>query len=219
MFNPSTNAGRHLLAHELTHTLQQGGGSQVRRMTLSRNSRTALGCGGFDVVWTFTLDNAAPADGYIVQRVRVLETMQACPSDVRGLVIAPKKEYWEAWDVSKGAKVDWTTTRDGWTDRATHPSEPAKSGVRAQLGNVKFFLRTTTGDLGGFGTAPADPASSWGPGKEPMSGALPSTTAEPSWWKDAPTEDQPCGGQAPGGTAAGTRRPHAMTSTPTRNSE
>ena len=186
-FDPSTADGRHLLAHELTHTLQQGGDS-VRRMTVTRNSRTALGCGGFDVVWTFTLGSAAPEEGYIVQRVRVLETMQACPSNVGFLEITPKKEYWEAWKVHKGDTVDWTTTRDGWTDEATHPAEAAKSGTRAQLGNIKFFLRTTTGDLGDFGSAPAAPGSAWGPGREPMSGALPSTTAQPSWWNNAPAD-------------------------------
>ena len=185
-FDPSTADGKHLLAHELTHTLQQGGA--VRRMTVTRNSRTALGCGGFDVVWTFTLGSAAPEEGYIVQRVRVLETMKDCPSNISYLEITPKKEYWEAWKVHKGDTVDWTTTRDGWTDEATHPAEPSKSGTRAQLGNIKFFLKTTTGDLGDFGTAPAAAGSSWGPGREPMSGALPSTTTQPSWWNDTPTD-------------------------------
>lgn len=55
-------------------------------------------------------------------------------------------------------------------------------------GEVKFFGRSKTGDLGDFNQAPADPASKWGPGKVPTSGALPSTPTKPPWWDDAPIE-------------------------------
>jgi hypothetical protein len=186
-FEPASREGTHLLAHELTHTLQQSDG-HIRRLTITRNSRTKLTCGGFDVKWTFALDNPAPAHGYIVQKVRQYETMESCPSDVKGMSATPKLQFWEAWDVSKGDTVDWTTTRDGWTDGSTRPSEPDKSGLRAAVGTVKFFPRSTTGDLGGFGTPSSDPGSDWGPGKVPASGGLPSTASEPSWWKDPPTE-------------------------------
>ena len=185
-FEPLSQEGRSLLAHELTHTLQQS--DRIHRMTITRNSRTKVPCGGFDVKWTFSLDNPAPENGYIVQKVRQYETTEACPSNVGGMSTTPRLQFWEAWDVTKGDKVDWTTTRDGWTDGSSRPSAPDSSGLRAAVGSVKFFPRTTTGDLGGFGTAPGDPSSAWGPGKAPPSGALPSTTTEPAWWKDPPTE-------------------------------
>jgi hypothetical protein len=56
------------------------------------------------------------------------------------------------------------------------------------FGTIKFFKKRTTGDLGDFGVAPADPKSDWGPGKVPASGALPSTDKQPSWWTKKPVE-------------------------------
>ena len=186
-FNPGNRDGQHLLAHELTHVIQQGG-NQIRRLSITRNLRDAGECGAKRVRWTFSLDNPAPANGYIVQRIRNLQTVENCPSNVSSISLTPTMEYWEAWDVSTGDTVDWTTTRDGWTDENARPAEPNKSGTQASLGTVKFFLRSVTGDLGGFGVAPATAGSAWGPGKAPFSGALPSTLSKPSWWDNAPTE-------------------------------
>ena len=187
MFNPSTADGQHLLAHELTHTIQQGVG-QIRRLTITRNLRDELHCGARRVRWTFALDAPATEDGYIVQRIRNLQTIENCPSNVGSISTTPTMEFWEAWDVKKGDTVDWTTTRDHWTDESGRPPETTKSGMQASLGTVKFFLRSVTGDLGGFGVAPAAAGSSWGPGKAPPSGALPSTQSEPSWWNTTPAE-------------------------------
>lgn len=186
-WDPDSSAGGQLLAHELTHTLQQGD-SQIRRLAITRHKRDTLSCGGRNVQWVFALSAAAPDDGYIVQHIRALETIQPCPADVKSISLTPTLEYWEAWDVSKGDTVDWTTTRDSWTDGSTRGPENAKSGCQASLGTIKFFSRATTGDLGGFGTAPATPGSAWGPGKVPTSGALPSTPSQPSWWNDRPVE-------------------------------
>jgi hypothetical protein len=184
MFNPSTLAGKHLLAHELTHTLQQGG-KQIRRLSITRNLQEKLDCGARRVRWTFTLDNPAPADGYIVQHIRSLETSQNCPSNVSSISLTPTLEYWEAWEVNAGGTRHALHSNIGFTDQSSRRPGTNQSGMQASLGTVKFFLRSTTGDLGSYKAAPATPGSSWGPGRAPSSGALPSTLTQPSWWNNS----------------------------------
>jgi hypothetical protein len=186
-FNPSTREGKHLLAHELTHTIQQGG-NQVRRLSITRQSRTFGDCGSRRVRWIFTLSNPAPADGYIVQRVRSLQTFEACPSNVASISLTPTIEFWEAWTVNAGDTHESLHAAFGYTDESSRPPEPDKSGCQASLGNVKFFLRSVTGDLGSDGVAPSSPNGGWGPGNAPPSQSLPSTLTQPSWWNDTPTE-------------------------------
>lgn len=187
-YNPTSEDGRHLLAHELTHTIQQGDSAKrVQKLDLSLHSFKKGPCGERNVQWIFALSNPAPEDGYIVQHIRSLETKAACPSDISYTELTPKLEFWEAWKVKKGDKLDWTTVRDAWTDGSTRPSSPSTSGTQTSLGTVKFFTRAVTGDLGDFGVAPVG-NTAWGPGKVPTSGALPSTPTEPSWFKGAATE-------------------------------
>jgi len=186
-FDPSSREGKHLLAHELTHTIQQGG-DQIRRLTITRPLRNPGSCGGRQVRWIFTLDNPAPADGYIVQRVKYLLTDQNCPSNVSSISLQPTMDFWEAWQVNAGATREALHSRFGYTDQSYRAPEPTKSGVQATLGTVKFFLRSVTGDLGRDGVPPASPGSSWGPGNAPASQSLPSTLTQPSWWNDTPTE-------------------------------
>jgi uncharacterized protein DUF4157 len=185
-FDPSSAGGKHLLAHELTHTIQQDG-SEIRRLSITRHSRTPLDCGGRQVRWIFTLDNPAPADGYIVQRVRYLLTQENCPSNVSSISLTPTLEFWEAWEVNAGDTRHALHSHFGFTDMSARPPEPGKSGVQATLGTVKFFLRSVTGDLGRFATPPSTPGSSWAPGNG-VSGSLPSTLSQPSWWNNTPTE-------------------------------
>jgi hypothetical protein len=187
-YNPNSEEGRHLLAHELTHTIQQGNtAKRVQKLDLSLHSFKKGSCGQRRIRWVFALSNAAPEDGYIVQHIRSLETMAACPSDISYTELTPKLEFWEAWKVKKGEKLDWTTVQDGWTDGSTRPSNPNTSGTQTSLGTVKFFTQKVTGDLGDFEQAPVG-NTAWGPGKVPTSGALPSTPTEPAWFKGAPTE-------------------------------
>jgi hypothetical protein len=186
-FNPSSREGKHLLAHELTHTLQQGG-NQIRRLAITRNSFTPGDCGGRRVLWNFALGSAAPADGYMVQKVSMLQTVEDCPSNVSSISLAPVQEFWEAWEINSG-NTQWVQqSAIGYTDSSQRPPTPNKSGCQATLGKVKFFLRSVTGDLGTFGVAPAAPGSAWGPGRVGTSGSLPSTASQPSWWANAPTE-------------------------------
>jgi hypothetical protein len=187
-YSPETREGKHLLAHELTHVVQQGRVPlRIQRLTITQHAFNKGTCGERNVQWVFSLDKPAPDDGYIVQQVDKLEFVKTCPDKAIGPP-APIHKFWEAWLVKKGDKVDWTTVRDKWTDGNTRPPRPGTNGSDIAAGTVKFFTKSTTGDLGDFGTAPADPKSPWGPGKVPNSGALPSTSSEPSWWGNAPVE-------------------------------
>jgi hypothetical protein len=158
----------------------------LQRLTITQHSFHQGTCGGRNVEWVFSLDAAAPKDGYIVQHIRSSEAIATCPAKAG----SPKltNEFWEAWFVKKGDKVDWTTTRDKWTDGSTRPSAPNTNGTQSSEGVVKFFGKDVTGDLGDFGKAPADKKSEWGPGKVPTSGALPSTPKKPTWWDTKPIE-------------------------------
>lgn len=187
-YRPHSSEGRYLLAHELTHVVQQDGASSLlQRLTISRHSFTQGTCGERNVQWVFSLDAAAPEDGYIVQQIDSYEIESTCPDLAVGPP-APTQTFWEAWLVKKGDKVDWTTVRDKWTDGSTRGPRPGKNGHQISFGEVKFFKKSTTGDLGDFNKAPADKSSPWGPGKVPTSGGLPSTPTKPSWWDNSPVE-------------------------------
>jgi hypothetical protein len=186
-FEPASREGTHLLAHELTHTLQQSDG-HIRRLTITRNSRTAAACGGSRTRWTFTLDNPAASSGYFVQRIRMHRTIEDCPSDVKSISATPWLQFWEAMDVKSGDTTPSYQAIIGFSDESVIASGLKQSGCVAAVGTIKFFPRSTTGDLGSLGVAPSGSGSAWGPGKVPMSSDLPSTPSEPSWWKNAPTE-------------------------------
>jgi len=198
-YDPHSTAGTQLLAHELTHTMQQG--SAIRRLSITPTKTFTLGkCGERSVYWNFESGVAAPASGgYIVQNVRNLETFADCPSDVRSVAITPKDQFWEAWWVAAGDKIQ-ELHKNGtvdFTDRSARPAREGagKSGHQVSLGTVKFFGKDTTGDLGREDVVSSDAtiAANWKPGTKggvAKSGWLPSTRSQPSWWNtslDGPT--------------------------------
>ncbi len=187
-YQPQTIQGKRLLAHELTHVVQQGRAQQqIQRLTVTQHALTKGTCGQRNVQWIFSLDKPAPEDGYIVQQVDRSEYVETCPNVAYGPA-APLPTFWEAWFVKKGDKVDWLAGTMKYTDGNTRPARPGTNGSDSATGTIKFFTKATTGDLGVDNKAPADPKSPWGPGKVPNSGALPSTPKEPSWWSGTPVE-------------------------------
>jgi hypothetical protein len=166
---------------------QQHAPPHIQRLTVTQHKLKKGTCGQRNVQWVFSLDSAAPEDGYIVQQINKFEFVERCPEKAFGPP-TPIQTFWEAWFVKKGDKVDWTTVRDKWTDGNTRPARPGTNGSDIAAGTIKFFKMTTTGDLGDFGKAPANPKSPWGPGRVPNSGALPSTPSKPPWWSSAPVE-------------------------------
>jgi hypothetical protein len=187
-YAPASPVGRQVLAHELVHTVQQGAAAdRIQRLTITQHSFKKGTCDEHQVQWVFSLDHAAPAGGYIVQHIQRGEFVSECP-DVQAGPPNVDEDYFEAWKLKKGEKVDWTTTRDKWTDESNRPARPNTGGVYFANGEVKFFPQSTTGDLGDFGVASSDPTSAWGPGRFSSSGSLPSTASPPSWWSGAPAE-------------------------------
>ena len=179
------------LEEELEGHSRLGRPRRLQRVTITQitpDSELRSGtCGERNVQWIFSLDKPAPEDGYIVQHIEGKQDIVACPGKRTG-TMRQTLNFWEAWPVKKGDLVDWTTTRDGWTDGSKRPPMPNKVGLQTSDGEVKFFGKSKTGDLGDFDVAPADASSAWGPGKVPTSGALPSTPTQPSWWEDASPE-------------------------------
>jgi len=159
---------------------------RLQRLTVTEHSFKEGKCGARRVEWIFALDKAAPEDGYIVQQIDTTQGVATCPT-VAGAPTAVSP-FWEAWFVKKGDKVDWTTTRDVWTDGSERPARPSTNGMLDDFGTIKFFAKSVTGDLGDFGKKSGDKSSDWSPGKEPQSGALPSTKTKPKWWDGTPLE-------------------------------
>lgn len=188
-YNPNSDSGKKLLAHELTHVVQQNdsiGPKYIQRLSVSRYSFTPGTCGGRQVQWAFNLANAATAAGYIVQKVERYQIMSnGCPT-ISGPP-APAGTFWEAFPVRVGASEYFRQTGRGYADTSGFPSHTNSNGTDAVYGTLKFFLKSTTGDLGDFGVAPATP-NGWGPGLVSTSGSLPSTASEPSWWNNTPVE-------------------------------
>ena len=191
-YDPESAAGTHLLAHELTHTIQQT--AAIRRLSITPTKAFTQGkCGERSVYWNFESGVAAPkSGGYIVQHVRSLENIKDCPAEKIGSIsIAPKEQFWEAWWVAPGDKIQ-EIHKNGqvdFTDRSARSAKMGenKSGLQVSLGTVKFFGRDTTGDLGKEDVLSSDAAiaSDWKPGTKggvPQAGWLPSTRSEPSWW-------------------------------------
>jgi hypothetical protein len=186
-YNPDSFEGKHLLAHELTHTMQQNN-KVVQRLSITVQSPLAKGpCGQRQIRWIFSLGSAAPETGYIVQQVDEYNKIVDCPS-FGSCLARPTNTFWEAWFVNKGDTHEHLHSSLGYTDQSSFPGGPKKAGYRVHEGEVKFYPMSVTGDLGKDGVAPASPNGGWGPGSVPITGDLPSTKTPPSWWSNTPTE-------------------------------
>lgn len=186
-FDPGSREGLYVLAHELTHTVQQNA-QTVRRLSVSSVGSLVTGsCGRYRKRWDFTLGTPASDDGYIVQQVDFYEDLMNCPSLGR-CPAQPSLTFWEAWPVAKGDTAHSLQTTVGYTDQSAYPGVAGRPGYVGAFGEIKFYLKSVTGDLGSFSTAPATPSGGWGPGAVSQSGILPSTSARPSWWSSSPTE-------------------------------
>lgn len=188
-YKPETDSGKRLLAHELTHVVQQNNSiatKLIQRLSVSQYSLSQGSCGQRQVQWAFNLAHPASADGYIVQKVERYQILSnGCPA-ISGPP-APQNQFWEAFPVRSGSSEYFRQTGRGYSDTSGFPSHTNANGTDSVFGTLKFFLKSTTGDLGDFGVAPST-SNGWGPGLVSTSGALPSTATEPSWWSTAPVE-------------------------------
>jgi hypothetical protein len=164
-YDPSSSAGRHLLAHELVHVMQQQGrdSGPLRRITVSPLRQHLSGdgaqCGDVHFIeYDFTLDKPAPCEGYIVQQVDIFEDIQDCTNCPAAAPVAPTVTYWEGWWVAKGGTVqelrtwvgafrrfqkrpehDWPGTT--FTDRPEIRHVVGQCGASDVVGTIKFFCK------------------------------------------------------------------------------
>lgn len=204
-YRPETDSGRRLLAHELTHVLQQNL-RRIRRLTITPVHLLKGSCGKVNKMWDFVLGGPASGDGYLVQHVQVFSQSATCPgtASLPNPLPNPKLEYWEAWPVPlkathstdrqsiplmKGGAVAQTLV---FTDTSRiDQSWPNQSGAYLATGDLRFYLKSVTGDLGSANQAPAtgSPNSgTWGPSMVAATGGLTGSNTRPSWWGSAPTE-------------------------------
>jgi len=132
-------------------------------------------CGGrAQVIWEFTLDDEAPCDGYIVQKVDFTCSVKRCRG---GRAESEEFSYWEAWFVRE-------RTRGNVRDISSLEADNNRCGEKSSKGTVKFFCRTTTGDLSALGVGRV-----FGSGRCTMTAiSLPSTDKKPAWWDKQPVE-------------------------------
>lgn len=183
-YQPHTHSGGHLLAHELTHTIQQSQ-NQVNRKLIQRLSVSLTGrshdgrCGGFTRSFNFTLDNPAPTDGYMVQKIERYDNQVRCPG-MGACPASPSLTFYEAFFVQSGSTEFYRRSALGMTDQSGHAAQPNSSGARYAHGEIRFFPIAVTGNLGRNNRA-----GLWSPGNAggvPASLSLPSTTVAPAWW-------------------------------------
>jgi hypothetical protein len=182
-FMPESENGKKLLAHELTHVMQQNSNivhrDSIQRITVSSASPHVDGtCGKFERRFTFRLDNPAPTGGYFIQQIDRYDNVVNCPG--QGVCPAnPTNKFWEAFYVKANATTFYRQGI-GFTDSSSHEPKPNKSGARYAYGEIRFFPIGITGDLGKDKNA-----GLWKPGNAGgalPSGNLPSVEKEPAWW-------------------------------------
>ena len=181
-FAPDTDTGKKLIAHELTHVVQQNqtaAPKQIQRLKISPVGGLVKGtCGQFARDYDFALGTAAATDGYIVQQIDRYDNEVKCPGG--GACPAKPTTYWEAFFVSKGTSVFYRRKASGLSDTSGHEARPNTSGSRYAFGEARYFPIAVTGDLGKDNIA-----GIWKPGRAGgvlASRSLPSTASPPGWW-------------------------------------
>jgi hypothetical protein len=137
--------------------------------------------GQYLVFFNFRLDKPAPQDGYIVQQVKWKDTINGKSNG---------ETFWEAWLVKKD-QTEVTAVQNKIskaTDSSSHASIPDSEGIYEVTGTIKFFYKSTTGNLGDTGQSPVvtpDENSGFGFANQAgKSGRVFSTVKEPTWWKE-----------------------------------
>ncbi len=159
-----TESGKKLMAHELTHVVQQKEmphSKNIQRLTVTPKGNISTGqCGQYEKFWIFGLSSPAPEDGYIIQQVDLYEDIKSCPLTAVDLA-NPTLTFWEAWCLQKGEKRQHIHNTVGFTDRAALDAHPNQSGSHAAVGTIKFFKKSVTGDLGKENVISSDPSVTW----------------------------------------------------------
>ena len=144
---------------------------------------------GAYIAWVFQLNKKAPCDGFIVQQVDVRCELSACISCPVTSPLTPSFSYWEAWEVKFDDDVEVDFDRNNFTDKASIdiPFE-GSCGNYTQIGTIKFFCKTPTGDLNTLWKkfqVHGEPPCGIDAGKAPSLGPA---EGPPKWWEKPPIE-------------------------------
>ncbi|TWI50241.1 uncharacterized protein DUF4157 [Pseudoduganella flava] len=189
-YAPATRDGRRLLAHELTHVIQQSGAAPIAprvqrqdkgpavppssapssapaRLTYTKQTPVQHRCGDFAWRIKWGLQGAADqANGFIVQKVKQESLTQKCD----GTSDHDFYLYWEAWQVKNGKIMSGISDRESLGDEFTWSNTSGTKGGTYVSGAAKFIQ----GYMEPF---------NWG--RLPQAGPLPATTKEPPGWTEA----------------------------------
>jgi hypothetical protein len=151
-YRPDTKAGQQLLAHELTHTVQQSGvdmgdGAGVRAVSgapttviqcnddpktapakpqellISSGAVIPDDCGGYAWTSSWLLAKDSVAGGHIVQHVVAdYDIKNWMGRDVTSDIVKPHWDFWEAWSIKAGEGAARMIT-------PTPPTTPSKPGA------------------------------------------------------------------------------------------
>lgn len=182
-YAPATRDGRRLLAHELTHVVQQAGAAPIAprvqrqgkapaaaqgpaRLTYTKQTPVQGRCGDFAWQIKWGLDGAAgDANGFIVQKVKQESLTEKCD----GRSDHDFYLYWEAWQVKNGKIMSGLSDRESLGDQFTWSNTNGSKGGTYVSGAAKF--------MPGY----QEPFK-WG--RVPQAGVLPATTTEPPGWSE-----------------------------------
>ncbi len=154
-YSSDSLAGRKLLAHELVHTVQQGGaGKMVQRTLKFVTNVPAKGgdCGTYSwgVQWKLTAPANKTNGGWVVQKIDVTpsgtkDDSTALTSVDRGRP-SPKFPYWEAWRVNPGKNVtDFAEGGDPYDDTYGWSTQsPGSKGTESAKGDAQFYDNLNT---------------------------------------------------------------------------
>ena len=168
------------------------------RISVHSDKWAKVGCGlRNEISWRFELDtapNPCPDGGYLVQKVEVRCEIIKCPCDVCSFQspTQPDKVFYEAWPVRSNRISPYAGIVA--TDTDAHTIDRGTCGNYSARGEIRYFCRSQTGNLGEPGLPGTDSGGLWELGREYKAGdctvsgvTLPSTD-DPNdvkdWWEE-----------------------------------
>jgi hypothetical protein len=163
--------------------------------TLSVDSRE---CQELAVKYRSQLDHPALRKGYIViKNTNYRKLNYRCEDPDCPVTGQDNKDvFWEAMFVEAGSDLDYLESIFHWSDQALFQlggSLQPSCGYSSVSGEVRFYYKDTTGNLGNDLADPGPLAPGWhdraSPDPQhPAPTFVPYTWSEPRWWRNTPVE-------------------------------
>jgi hypothetical protein len=152
--------------------------------------------------WDFKLDNPAPCNGWIVQKISYSCLSLDCEDCFGDDLPEPRKaRFWEAWRVTEGQvypekRLDENGNlippfqkvpdKLSTTDASSHKFPNGTCGYKWSLGEVRFYCEISSNDASGTGRLDLRWSEGvglyWPKGCGKISGGLPATQDPPIFW-------------------------------------